>query len=488
MYHHGYMNKLLAKLITIILLVFSLVSTIQVLRMFYLITFIGIFIILLNNHVFSYWKRRGFVQLQPKFFFGDVKDIVTLKKHISKGIDDLYLRSKHHAVVGIYLMYKKVILVNDPELMHNILTKDFEYFTDRGLFVDDVHDPLSGNLFSLAGEKWKIIRAKILPMFSAMKLKEMFPIVKETGFKLQKFIENSMKNDDGDLIEIRDLIARFTTDYVASVGYGIENDSINEPHNKFREIGRKLMSFKSSFRFVFAFVTPTLNRFLRIKFVSAEIEKFMVSIVNQTLEHRQTNGINRKDFIQLLLELKDDSVEAEKDSKERNKIKLNCKEISSQVFTFYIAGFETTSSAISYCLYELAKNQEIQRRAYHEIRKVTKDDGINYDTINEMKYLDLCLAETLRKYPPLPVLNRRCTKDYIIPNTKQTILKGTSLLLPFYSIHRDEDYFKDPLEFQPERFLNNSNGSKIPGHFYYPFGDGPRMCIGKFSLIVAMGY
>ncbi|CAO1397605.1 unnamed protein product [Diamesa serratosioi] len=453
--------------------------------MFFLIIFIGIVIILLNNHAFTYWKRKGFVQLQPEFLFGDVKDIVTLKKHLSKGIDDLYLRSKQHAIVGIYLMYKKVILVNDPELMHNILTRDFEYFTDRGLFVDEIHDPLSGNLFSLAGEKWKIIRTKLLPMFSAMKLKEMFPIVQETGDKLQEFIEKSVNSGD-DLIEVRDLIARFTTDYVASVGYGIHNDSINEPKNEFREMGRKLMNFKSSFRFVFAFVTPTLNRFLRIKFVSAEIEKFMVSIVEETLQYRQTNNIHRKDFIQLLLELKDDSTEVEIDSQqERNKIKLSCKEISSQVFTFYLAGFETTSSVISYCLYELAKNHEVQRKAYHEIKKVTKYDGINYDSINNMKYLDFCVAETLRKYPPLPVLNRRCTKDYKVPNTNQTILKGTSLLLPFYSIHRDQDYFKDPLEFQPERFLNNSNGSKIAGHFYYPFGDGPRMCIamrlGKMS-------
>ena len=208
----------------------------------------------------------------------------------------------------------------------------------------------------------------------------------------------------------------------------------------------------------------------------------MITIVKQTLKYRKANNIQRKDFIQLLLQLKDDSVEAEIDRKERNKIKLNCNEISSQVFTFYLAGFETTSSAISYCLYEFAKNQEVQRKAYQEIKEITKHDEINYDSINKMKYLDLCLAETLRKYPPLPILSRRCTKDYKIPNTNQIILKETSLLLPLYSIHRDQDYFKDPLEFQPERFLNNSNGSKIPGHFYYPFGDGPRMCIGKLFL------
>ena len=124
------------------------------------------------------------------------------------------------------------------------------------MFVDEVHDPLSGNLFSLAGEKWKIIRAKILPMFNTVNLKEMFPIVKETGFKLQKLIESSV-NSGVNMIEIRDIVSCFAIDYIASVGYGIENDSINEQHNEFREIGRKLMSFKSSFRFVFAFVTPT---------------------------------------------------------------------------------------------------------------------------------------------------------------------------------------------------------------------------------------
>jgi cytochrome P450 family 6 len=137
---------------------------------------------------------------------------------------------------------------------------------------------------------------------------------------------------------------------------------------------------------------------------------------------------------------------------------------------------------LSFCLFELAKNPNIQRKAQEEVDRVLKASGSNdftYDSLSEMKYLESCIDETLRKYPIVPVHFRVATKDYKIADSDLTIPKGTSVFIPVLGYHRDPDIYENPMEFQPDRFLNSSNGGGTSeGVFYTPFGDGPRNCIG----------
>lgn len=153
---------------------------------------------------------------------------------------------------------------------------------------------------------------------------------------------------------------------------------------------------------------------------------------------------------------------------------------------------------MSFCLYELAKNQKVQQKVHEEIDRVLKStgsDGITYEMMNELKYLECCIDETLRKYPIVPLLFRKCTEDYKIPETNLTIPKGKSVMIPVLGYHRDPDIYENPMEFRPERFLNSSNGAPdVKGLFYLPFGDGPRNCIGmrmgkltaKLALVIVL--
>lgn len=137
---------------------------------------------------------------------------------------------------------------------------------------------------------------------------------------------------------------------------------------------------------------------------------------------------------------------------------------------------------MSYCLHELAKNPDIQKKVQQEIDSVNKkfgDAGISYETLHEMKYLECCIDEALRKYPILPLLFRVCTEDYNVPDTEMTIPKGVGVFLSVLGLHRDPDIYENPLEFKPERFLNSATGAEnVNGTYYLPFGDGPRNCIG----------
>lgn len=85
----------------------------------------------------------------------------------------------------------------------------------------------------------------------------------------------------------------------------------------------------------------------------------------------------------------------------------------------------------------------------------------------------------MRKYPPLGTTDRLCVKSYTIPDSDVTIDAGTNVTIPILGIHYDERYYPDPDKFDPERFNENNKKSR-PGYTYLPFGEGPRMCIGKF--------
>lgn len=128
----------------------------------------------------------------------------------------------------------------------------------------------------------------------------------------------------------------------------------------------------------------------------------------------------------------------------------------------------------------MARNPQVQRKAQEEIDKVFKNhEGISYESLNDLKYAESCIDETLRKYPIVPIHFRVATRDYKVADSDLVIPKGSSVFIPVLGFHRDPDIYDNPMEFIPERFLNSPNGGgKVSGVFYTPFGDGPRNCIG----------
>lgn len=148
---------------------------------------------------------------------------------------------------------------------------------------------------------------------------------------------------------------------------------------------------------------------------------------------------------------------------------------------------------MSFCLFELIKNPEIQRKVQKEIDGVLEKagpEGITYDNLAELKYLECCIDETLRKYPNAPILFRVSSKDYKIANVDAVLPKRTSVFIPILGFHRDPEIYENPMEFKPERFLNSANGEgNSKGLFYLPFGDGPRNCIGMrlAKVVVKLG-
>ncbi|KAJ8973165.1 hypothetical protein NQ317_007506 [Molorchus minor] len=169
---------------------------------------------------------------------------------------------------------------------------------------------------------------------------------------------------------------------------------------------------------------------------------------------------------------------------------LTNEDITAQGLIFFFAGFDSVAGLMCFASYELAVNQDIQNRLRMEIRDTLEEfDGtITYEGILKMKYMDMVVSETLRKWPNAVAIDRVCTKPYTIPpatpNEKPVHLKeGVNIWIPIFAIHRDPQYYPDPDRFDPERF-NDENKGDIKPYTYMPFGLGPRNCIGsRFGLL-----
>lgn len=141
---------------------------------------------------------------------------------------------------------------------------------------------------------------------------------------------------------------------------------------------------------------------------------------------------------------------------------------------FFLAGFDTSSTLLSFIAYELSVNTDIQQKLYDEVEETYRSLGgktLNYDTVQKMKYMDMVVSETLRYWPPLPGVDRDCVKDYDYDDgqCKFKIEKGTFISIPIYGFHFDEKYWDNPKKFDPERF-SDKDKDKITAGTYMPFG------------------
>lgn len=350
------------------------------------------------KYFYTYWQRKGFKYLEPSFPFGNLSKSFLQKVNQGQEYRELYSKTTG-PYIGIYGLCRPILLARDPAFIRSILISDFQHFVDRGVHYDEKRDPLSAHLFSIEGEKWRNLRVKLSPTFTSGKIKAMFKTIVDSSDSLLNVIARTANSDDHH-IEIKELTVRFATNVIASVAFGLDANCIENADAPFRKYGQKFFdaTLLNGFRFVSMFSFPWLLRWFRIRLIDRDVEQFMTDVVEQTLDMREKQNVVRKDFFQLLVQLRnsgtvrlDDEWETVISNDETKQLTL--KEMTAQAYVFFIAGFETTSSTMSFCLYETSKQPEVQRKIQEEIDTVlAKYNGeMTYEAVNEMKYLDACI-------------------------------------------------------------------------------------------------
>lgn len=460
---------------------------------------------------FGYFKRKNVPFIEPKIPFGNIENPATRQVNIGVRLQSIYnqFKAQGHKLGGVYMLTKPTYMAVGADFIRSIMSVDFQHFTDRGFYHNEKWEPLSGHLFFIEGTKWRNLRAKLTPTFSSGKMKLMFPIMVECSIQLTKSMNSFCENKSA--VDIKEILGCFTTDIIGCCAFGLDCNSFKEEDALFRKYGKKVMpsTRRQLIKAVFSFIFPSLATKIRLKLIDQDVSEFFIKMVKDTVDYRERTSFQRNDFMQLLIDLKNNEEMKNKyDGKS-----LTIEELTAQAFVFFVAGFETSSTTMAFCLYELAANPEIQEKLREEIRQVLRkhEDEITYDAVQEMKYMNqvlegafmfflvlfaivpkivwtqfnsnritykFCILETLRKYPPLPILHRKCTADYKIENSELLIEKGQQFVIPVLGLHYDPEYYPDPHEFNPERF-NEANRVKIDPHTYLPFGEGPRTCIGN---------
>ncbi|KAB0791057.1 hypothetical protein PPYR_02857 [Photinus pyralis] len=439
----------------------------------------------------SFWRSRNVREFPVEFPYGNAKEIMTRTMSFGERIARLYeeCQSLGLRYCGFYFFTKPMLMVTDVDLAKTILTKDFQHFTDHPFYVNEEVDPLSGHLFSLQGEKWRNLRAKLTPVFTSGKLKMMFQTIVGCSPEMVNLVGKGI----GSPLDIKDIAERFTIDIIGTCAFGIECNTLLNPNSDFHKYGKRFFSSTpfEAFKSFSALTFPQIFHKFNLTLVKKDVAKFFTDIVFETVKYREENNIVRNDVMHLLLQLKNNiSIEDDGDGKghftkkgDGNSLTMN--ELAAQAFVFFIAGFEAASITLTFCLYELAANMELQMKVKKEISKVLGRHGnkMSYEALMEMTYMEQCIYETLRVHPTISFISRLCTKTYKVPDSDLTINKGEQLHIPILGFQRDPQHFPDPLRFDPDRFSTENKTTRHP-FSWLPFGEGPRICIGmKFGVL-----
>ncbi|KAI8089521.1 cytochrome P450 [Halteromyces radiatus] len=420
--------------------------------------------------------------------------------------------------------YENRILVTDPELVKQVLTTNSYDYIKPPRTQDFLKRILGDGLLVSEGDAHRKQRKMLNPAFSVQALRYMIPLMVAPGVQLRnKWMEiiaqdkkNGNTNGPTEII-VSSGLSLATLDVIGSAGMGQNFDSLqtyNTPsENKLSKAYLDIFKADTSLFRVLTFFFPILrhvpterNKMLNqdLKWLDEEsrrlVEVGMDRVDQDKKKHQNISNDQGSRQVKDLLTLMVDEVDEAGHS-------MTVKELQNQCLTFLAAGHETTSVALSWCLWLLAKHPEIQDALREEIKPVfgqidtehaifadplannqfayANEANIpSYDTINSLPLLNNVCKETLRLIPPVPLTLRIATKDsvmnhYVVP--KDTIVA----LSPIVSHHSTDIWGDDALEFRPSRW-DEPLAKNVSPYEYYPFLAGSRQCIGNRFAMVEM--
>uniref|UniRef100_A0A6Q2X9F9 Thromboxane-A synthase n=1 Tax=Esox lucius TaxID=8010 RepID=A0A6Q2X9F9_ESOLU len=458
--------------------------------------FISLFVSRYATFPYSVLARCGIRHPKPLPFFGNM---FLFREGFFGFHTDLI--QTYGRVCGYYIGRRPVVVVADPDMLRQIMVKDFSTFPNR-MAIRTATKPVSDCLLMLRNERWKRVRGILTPSFSAAKMKEARP---HPSLALL-FIHDCCS------ALLCSCFGSFTMDVIASVAFGTQVDSQKDPNDPFVHHAQKFFSF--------SFFTPLMILFIAFPFVIPlarilpnkrrdEMNNFFINCIQKIIRQRDEQPVEerRRDFLQLMLDTRSSKEgvslehfdvvnhadelapththpENDRDAHESSNTRsvqtqkrmMTEDEIVGQAFVFFLAGYETSSNTLAFSCYLLALHPECQSRLQAEVDCFfTRYDLPDYTNVQELKYLDMVISESLRLYPPGFRFARDVDNDCMVNG--QFIPKGATLEIPAGFLHYDPEYWPEPKKFNPERFTAEAKASRHP-FVYLPFGAGPRSCVG----------
>ncbi|XP_029289316.1 thromboxane-A synthase [Cottoperca gobio] len=476
---------------------------------------LGLFLVFLgllywySIYPYSVLSRCGIKHPKPMPFLGN---IFMFRQGFFNPISDLI--KTHGRVCGYYLGRRPVVVIADPDMLRQVMVRDFSSFPNR-MTLRFATKPMTDCLLMLRNERWKRVRSILTPSFSAAKMKEMVPLINTATDALMSNLNVSAES--GEAFDIHRCFGCFTMDVIASVAFATQVDSQNNPDDPFVRHAQMFFSF--------SFFRPIMLFFIAFPFIAVplaglipnkrrdQMNQFFINSIQKIIKQReeQPPEQRRRDFLQLMLDARTskervslEHFETENHAGELDHRNLQAQvpasdqdnrlppqepptrrpqkkmitedEIVGQAFVFLLAGYETSSNTLAFTCYLLAIHPECQCKVQEEVDDFfTRHESPDYTNVQELKYLDMVISETLRLYPPGFRFARDIDQDCMVNG--QFLPKGATLEIPAGFLHYDPEHWPEPERFIPERFTPEAKADRHP-FVYLPFGAGPRNCVG----------
>jgi cytochrome P450 len=356
---------------------------------------------------------------------------------------------------------RPIVFLNHPDLVEEVLVNQNRKFI-KHYRLRQTRRTLGHGLLTSEGEFWRGQRKLAQPAFHRERITSYARLMVD-------FTERMLQSwSDGQARDVQADMMKLTLEIVAKTLFDAEIEGDTADASAAMEtLMRAFIARTGSLIAVPHWIPTPLN--LRVERAIRRLERILMTVIAQ----RRASGEDRGDLLSMLLHAQD----------EESGRRMSDRQLRDEVMTLFMAGHETTANTLAWTWVLLSRHPEAEARMHAELDSVLGDRLPTFADLARLKYTESVVNETLRINPVVWVLGREAIEPvelggYLIP-------AGTTVFMPQWVIHRDCRWFDDPLAFRPERWADGMI-QRIHRYAYFPFGGGPRICIGNnFALMEA---
>ena len=366
------------------------------------------------------------------------------------------LAREYGDVVAFSVGPQRAFLLNHPDYVRDILVTHHERF-HKGRALQRAKRLLGEGLLTSEGAFWRRQRRLAQPAFHRQRVNSYGPVMVEYAER------TGARWREGETLDVSSEMMRLTLAVVGKTLFDADVESDAD------DVGEALTEVMELFDFLMIpfsellekLPLPQQRRFMRAR---ARLD----SVVYRIVEERRRAGGDRGDLLSMLLLAVDE---------EGDRTGMTNEQLRDEAMTLFLAGHETTANALTWAWHLLAQNPEAEGRLHEELDAVLEGGRApRVEDFAALRYTEMVVAETMRLYPPAWAVGRLAVEDHEVAG--YLIPRGSLVLVSQYVMHRDPRYFPEPDCFRPERWTPEERAAR-PQFSYFPFGGGPRRCIGE---------
>jgi cytochrome P450 len=357
---------------------------------------------------------------------------------------------------------RSILIVNEPEFVRNVLTDPTDIYPKNDLMVGALEPLVGDSIFVSSGATWRRQRQMIDPAFSHMRLSRAFVSMSAAVDDYERLLDERAARGEGFSLDLA--MSHLTADIICRTVFstGLESQVARDVFEAFTVFERSVAQVELR-RLIF---DPPWKRVPQHADVLDACERIRRHLGQLLDTHLDARADAFDDIAAAVVAARDAQTGAG----------FTRKELLDQLGVMFLAGHETTASALTWAFYILAMQPDVLAKIRAEVHALAGDGEIAFEQVKRLAYTRSVFRETLRLYPPITFIPRVAAESTQIGDYR--VKKGAMIMIAPWVIQRHAAHWRDPHAFVPERFSPEREAEIVPGT-YLPFGQGPRVCVGQ---------